>query len=182
MQFAVQMGALLDAPIYYEHKRARNWLANVELDPHSPGGLKRDFWERGQGKFLYMVPNDLKLNQAIEFGSDYYSASGKQSPERWHGKIIGISDTHLTIEQCVLEDLFKQVEKPKTVCTTIGIKPPYELQLNENGYWERLIRVNVKDEARIAFDAFSLSKIYMGAKLRVLDKTGKTVFKTGNVE
>lgn len=88
----VEMGALLDVPIYEPHKRGKNWLAVIELDPASPGGLKRRFFPRARGEYYYFIEPGT---YAVEFGADYYSSSYKKHPNRVYGVLVwdGKSDT-----------------------------------------------------------------------------------------
>lgn len=79
---------LVDVPIHEDHHRGRNWCANIESDPHRPGGLDRKFWPKGRGGFFYILPPDVRRGMAIEFGADYYTGQDKQRPKRWYGVIV----------------------------------------------------------------------------------------------
>ena len=37
----------------------------------------------------------LNVGEAVEFGADYYTGSGKKSAKRWYGFILAQSDTHI---------------------------------------------------------------------------------------
>jgi hypothetical protein len=96
--FKIELGAMIEVPIYETHHRGKNWMAIIEPDPRSPGGLHRTFVERGKGKFYYMV-NELEIGQNIEFGADYYSSGGRKNKNRWYGRITNITDTEIEIEE-----------------------------------------------------------------------------------
>lgn len=94
----INHGALTNAPIYETHKRGKNWMAIIRIDPTSPGGLSRKFITRANGEYKYLT-NELKENDAIEFGADYYSGRGSKSINRWYGVIRKITNNEITIEQ-----------------------------------------------------------------------------------
>ena len=99
-EIEVEMGALKNAPIWEDHKRGKNWLAEISPDPKSPGGLKRKFWEHARGSYYYIIPSNVQLPTAIEFGADYYSGRGNKYPKRWYGVIVSISQDKIVIEKC----------------------------------------------------------------------------------
>lgn len=98
-----ELGALLDCPLYSSHKRAKNWLAKIKKDPSSPGGLRRDFQKRANGNYYYMV-NELNVGDVIEFGADYYTASGRKDPVRLYGVVREITDDKIVIERFSTSD------------------------------------------------------------------------------
>lgn len=99
MELTVKNGALTEAPIYENHKRGKNWMAVIEPDPTSPGGISRAFQQRANGEYFYMLGN-LEPGDAVEFGADYISSSGKRSSSRWYGVVISLSDNTVAIEKC----------------------------------------------------------------------------------
>jgi hypothetical protein len=90
--FAVEEGALKEAPVYETHKRGKNWMAVIEISPSCPGGLARTFVKNAYGPYYYMI-NTLKVGDAIEFGGDYYTGRGSKRAERWHGVLIEITES-----------------------------------------------------------------------------------------
>lgn len=91
-------GALTQAPIYEQHKRGKNWLAIIDINPTKPGGLDRKFVSNANGEYLFMI-SELKEGQAIEFGADYYSGKGRKSPKRFYGVIRRITENTMEIEK-----------------------------------------------------------------------------------
>jgi hypothetical protein len=79
---------LVDVPIFEQHQRGRNWCANIESNPRVAGGLDRKFWSKARGEFYYIIPPDVRVGMAIEFGADYYTGQDRQRPKRWYGVIV----------------------------------------------------------------------------------------------
>jgi hypothetical protein len=96
--FAVENGALLDAPVYETHKRGKNWMAVIASDPGSLGGTRREFCKRGNGAYYYIVTPEL-VGKAVEFGADYYSGSGNKSARRYYGVVLSLTDTEMRIRK-----------------------------------------------------------------------------------
>jgi len=40
------------------------------------------------------------LETPVEFGADYYSGSGRKSPNRWYGYIVRVTDGHWILHAC----------------------------------------------------------------------------------
>lgn len=99
VDFAVSRGALVEVPVYEDHTRGKNWLAIITIDPAAPGGLRREFARRGRGPFYYLV-GDIAEGDAVEFGADYYSGSGRRSANRWYGVVRSVTSERVTIEPC----------------------------------------------------------------------------------
>jgi hypothetical protein len=100
MRIPIEQDALMDCPLWDNHRRSRNWCASISLDPRSPGGIRRAFWERAKGNdYYYFVPDGLKLGTPLEFGSDYYTASGRKSPSRRYYTVKEISEDSITIDR-----------------------------------------------------------------------------------
>lgn len=95
--FKIENGALVEVPIFEEHKRGRNWMAKISFDPRSPAGLSREFMERARGKYFYMVEG-LKVGDAIEFGADYWTSSGHRNTNRVYAAVVSITSTELVLE------------------------------------------------------------------------------------
>lgn len=96
VRLKVENGYLLEAPLYKSHKRGKNWLAVIELDPKSPGGLKRRFATPGRGDYLYSV-EELQIGDAVEFGADYYTTGGRRVPGRWYGVVTDIKHNYVEV-------------------------------------------------------------------------------------
>lgn len=108
---------------YVEHRRGRNWVARVWRDKTAPGGLAREFMKKGSGKHYILLP-DLSPGQYIEFGGDYYTASGRPDRNREYYKVLEIKWSAprqgvLKVEWCDLKDI---EPKPPTKAET-DIKP-----------------------------------------------------------
>jgi hypothetical protein len=91
-------GALLAAPVWEQHYRGSNWLALIDIDATSPGGLSRKFLNRGKGECLYVI-EQVGLFDAVEFGADYTTSVGRRKPARWYGVVIAKTDSFLHVEQ-----------------------------------------------------------------------------------
>jgi hypothetical protein len=95
--FKIENGALVEVPIFEEHERGRNWMAKISFDPRSPAGLSREFMKRARGKYFYMVEG-LKVGDAIEFGADYWTSSGRRNTNRVYAAVVSITSTELVLE------------------------------------------------------------------------------------
>ncbi len=71
----VENGAMLTAPVYESHRRGRNWMAVINADPSSPGGLSREFVERGKGKYYYIVDEDI-VGKPVEIAGRDFARGG----------------------------------------------------------------------------------------------------------
>lgn len=87
--YAVENGAIVRVPCYDTGHRSKNWMATITVDPSKPGGLDRDFAEKAHGDAYYILPT-LSPGDAIEFGADSYSSSGRKSPERAYRVVVRI--------------------------------------------------------------------------------------------
>lgn len=118
---------LLEAPVWENHKRGKNWLATIEKDPAAPGGLGRKFAPKARGEGFYVLPLDLvHAGDPVEFGADYYSGSGTKRADRWYGVVLARTNDLLTVEVSktgaravarareVREALLAQVSAPPT--------------------------------------------------------------------
>lgn len=77
----VEHGALCSVPVYEEHKRGKNWMAIISVNPASPGGIDREFVARARGQYYYHVDAAL-VGKPVEFGADYYTARGSAGGAR----------------------------------------------------------------------------------------------------
>ncbi len=95
----IEDGALCRVPCWERHSRGKNWLALISVSPSSPGGLARDFAAKAKGNYYYMVPS-WGVGDAVEFGADYYSGSGKKSAERWYGYVKEVLADRVILTEC----------------------------------------------------------------------------------
>lgn len=95
----LELGALLEVPIYKNHRRAKNWFARIKKNPMAPGGLDREFAPRAKGEYYYMLPNDWNVGDPIEFGADYYTIAGRKLANRFYGVIVEKTETYVIFEK-----------------------------------------------------------------------------------
>jgi len=88
--------ALLSVPVW-EERRAKNWLAVINVDGTKPGGLDRRWMPRARGDCFYMV-EQLSLFDPVEFGADRLAWSGNQVQNRWYGVVVEKTDSYLLVE------------------------------------------------------------------------------------
>lgn len=98
MKFKIEEGALLEVPCYESHSRGKNWFAVIGLSPSSPGGISREFQPKARGEYYYMV-DGLSAGQAVEFGADYYTTSGRPNRKRFYGVITSLTPDCLEVEE-----------------------------------------------------------------------------------
>jgi len=99
IKLEIKDGALFEVPIYEENKRGKNWMAIITPDPKSPGGLARKFCNKANGVYYYMI-DGLEVGNAVEFGADYYTGSGRKQAGRWYGIIKTITDDEMILIHC----------------------------------------------------------------------------------
>lgn len=99
MKLLVANGALLEAPIFEKHKRGSNWMAVIDIDKTSPGGLSRRFVNRGRGECLYDV-DQVALFDPVEFGADYTTTGGSKMRDRWYGVVVVKTEGLIEVEKC----------------------------------------------------------------------------------
>lgn len=88
---------IVETPNWDSHPRSKNWAAVLTPDPTAPGGFKREWWSRGRGQFLYIIPAGLKKGDIVEFGGDYVQWSGRKRPDRWVGVVVELTDTFVEL-------------------------------------------------------------------------------------
>lgn len=88
---------IVETPNWDSHPRSKNWAAVLTPDPTAPGGFKREWWPRGRGQFLYIVPATLKKGDIVEFGGDYVQWSGRKRPDRWVGVVVELTETFVEL-------------------------------------------------------------------------------------
>jgi hypothetical protein len=92
-------GALLQVPLFEKHHRGTNWMAVIDVDGTSPGGLGRKFIDRGKGECFYLI-EQVQLFDPIEFGADYTTSVGKRYRKRWFGVVTAKTEDYITAEEC----------------------------------------------------------------------------------
>lgn len=92
----VDKGYIDQASLAFEdHKRGNNWIATVEHDPESPGGLKRGFWKKG-AKSYRKVPDNIE-GRYIEVAADYSSSGGKKERNRHYFDVSKCQDGEIVL-------------------------------------------------------------------------------------
>jgi len=76
-----------DVRMYYTKNERKIWIATIALDKDSPGGLSREFWEKGRGSFVAAVMEG-RLYQPVEVAADL--RDGRQRL-RWFGHVQSIT-------------------------------------------------------------------------------------------
>jgi len=97
-RYAVESGAMTEVPCWEPHSRGKNWAAVIEADPKAPGGLKRTFLKKAHGDYFYLI-DGLVPGQAIEFGADYYSSSGRKNAKRVYGLVTAVTQEFIEIAE-----------------------------------------------------------------------------------
>ncbi len=87
--YAVEDGCVENLD-YEAHKRGKNWIATVKADRASPGGLAREFWRHGSGRW-YKAPS-LTAGDVIEMGGDYYTGRGSARRDRRYVLVVRVDD------------------------------------------------------------------------------------------
>ena len=100
--FAITDGTILQTN-YESHRRGKNWVATVERNLKSPGGLDRDFWDRRGDRAF--IPEDLTPGQWIEMAGDYYTGGGGRTPNRKYFRVVAITDEALHVESVQKGDI-----------------------------------------------------------------------------
>lgn len=97
LRMAVANGALLEVPVFEKNRRGTNWLAIIDIDGTCPGGLSRQWVDRGKGECYYLI-EQIKLFDPIEFGADYTTTTGRRYNKRWVGVVTAKTDDFLIAE------------------------------------------------------------------------------------
>lgn len=109
----IEAGGLKQAPVWEAHKRGKNWMAKIAIDPTAPGGLKREWARKAFGDFTYLVERWMEPSTPVEFGADYYTGSGKKKADRWYGVIESIDATRLRLTRyATARDAIAASQKP----------------------------------------------------------------------
>lgn len=94
-----EQGAITNVPCWESHSRGKNWMAVITTSPSSPGGLEREFAAKAKGDAYYLTPA-LSVGDAVEFGADYYSGSGRKQTERWYGFVVAVAEDAILLRPC----------------------------------------------------------------------------------
>ena len=89
------------------HKRGTNWLATVESDMKSPGGLSRDWWEKVSGNPEYYEMPDLSPGMYVEMAGDYRTAGGRKTECRSYFQIISVGGETISVTAIDKDDVGK---------------------------------------------------------------------------
>jgi len=109
--YKIEMGAMVEVPIYENHKRGKNWAAVVTKDPKSPGGLNREFLKKAHLPYYYFV-DDVNVGDVLEFGADYYTTSHHKSPNRLYAVVIAKTSSEIQLEEFTnVKDAFEYAQK-----------------------------------------------------------------------
>ena len=97
---AVNDKGLLDsAQVCYEKsEQGKNWVATVEHDKESPGGLSRDFWKR-RGTSFVVVPDDLVEDEILEFAADHINRRGMRQRNRKYVRITQVEEDAIYVTE-----------------------------------------------------------------------------------
>ena len=117
----IEHGAMTNAPIYEDHKRARNWLAVIRLDPKAPSGIGRKFMEKARGDRYFYLTDGLEVGQPVEFGADYYTGGGRKQASRWYGVVAEITEDEIVFERAA--DARSAVERAKEIAAQPAESP-----------------------------------------------------------
>lgn len=74
---------------YEPHARGKNWIAFVTPNRAAPGGLDREFWKHGSGRW-YKALREIKPFDVIEMGGDYYTGRGSKRADRRYVLVVTI--------------------------------------------------------------------------------------------
>ncbi len=97
--WSVADGVLTEVPVWEDHRRGKNWMAVIDVDPRAPGGLDRQFADKARGQGAAYVLPVLKPGDALEFGADYISGSGKRTQSRWYCYVVRVEPAYLVLRQ-----------------------------------------------------------------------------------
>ena len=97
-RYEVENGAMTEVTCWESHSRGKNWAAVIEADPTAPGGLRRIFLKKAHGNYFYLI-DGLAPGQAVEFGADYYSSSGRKNARRVYGVVTAVGPDFVEIAQ-----------------------------------------------------------------------------------
>lgn len=145
MKLDVINGGLLQAPIWLEHKRARNWAAIIDIDGTAPGGLSREFLPYGRGAVFYMIES-VMVYDALEFAADRISWGGNKEHNRWYGIVVAKTEDFL--ELAVTSTSSKAIVLAKS-----------QKKNNRGEYLRMLAEEKARNDARSAALADEMAKI-----------------------
>jgi len=120
--------ALLSVPVW-EERRAKNWLAVIDVDGTKPGGLDRRFLPAARGDCYYII-EQLNVFDPVEFGADRMAWSGNQVKNRWYGVVVEKAATYVLVEpvesgaQAVLVARERKAGVPKPPPPPPRVVPP----------------------------------------------------------
>jgi len=74
---------------YEAHARGKNWIAFVKPNRAAPGGLDREFWKHGSGRW-YAFPRAIRPGDVIEMAGDYYTSRGGKRADRRYLLVVRV--------------------------------------------------------------------------------------------
>lgn len=83
---------------FENHRRGTNYIATVKFNPSAPGGLDRNFWEKGSGSYR-AIPDELEIGDFIEVAHDYTSSGGTRNRRRDFYRIVSVSESELILAE-----------------------------------------------------------------------------------
>ena len=69
-------------------------LVAIPIGPTMPGGLARQFVDKGRGDCFYLTEK-LAVLDAVEFAADYTTSVGRRNRERFYGVIVSKTESAL---------------------------------------------------------------------------------------
>jgi len=96
---------------FNEHRRAKNWIAKVRKNQAKPNGLEREFITLVRGGQRALVIDKasgqllIKEGDCLEFGGDYYTASGNRKPSRRYYRVIRVENGEVELEEISKESI-----------------------------------------------------------------------------
>lgn len=100
---------MLENICYSTHKRAHNWIAVVEEDKASAGGLRREFLRKGAHGWCHFS-QDIQAGRFLEFAGDRYTMSKQRRENRQYRKILEVLPSVILVEFCTLDGVGKWSE------------------------------------------------------------------------
>lgn len=118
LELEIVLGALTEVPTdcWEQHKRGKNWLATLSLNPRKPDGVERKFQEYAKGASFFYFVKGLTIGSVIEFGADYYTYTDNKYKTRKYFVIDNILEDKLILKyiDCDSQQAAFQLAKQST--------------------------------------------------------------------
>ncbi len=106
---------MIENVVYNPHQNARNWVAVVEEDKASHGGLTRAFLQK-RAHGWYRVSQDVQAGRYLEFAGDRLTMTKKRKENRRYCKILEVLPQVIIVEFCTFDHVGKWSESvPESV-------------------------------------------------------------------